>query len=403
MARPMPRRAPVTTASLPVRSKAVHDAGSLGCLAVDEDFITRRRSPERRRPRRPRRAARPADQPVGRDDAVGDQLDRPLEVGAVVQPGADQGEFAPEEAVQVDLAGLRVDGHQAQPAAHAEDVDRGVHARGRAGHLEGDVGARAAGPLARPAAHVVGGRVPGGQPEPLGDGRAGTASGSATRTSAPRDRATSAMRRPTGPPPTTTTRSPARTSARPHVVHGDRGGLDQRRPVQGEQVGQADEGRGGHGPALLHRAGRVDADEVEARGRCAGGRRGRRGRSPSQRSGITVTASPGVPALDTRADANDPAGHLVPEDGGRVDPGVHVAVEDVQVGAADADERGGDLHLAGAGLDGRLPARARGHGVAGTPLPLAAQRSPRRSPRCSWGGALLTCTICSDIWNACIA
>lgn len=48
-----------------------------------------------------------------------------------------------------------------------------------------------------------------------------------------------------------------------HVVHGHGGGLHEGGPVQGEGGGQADEGVRGDGPALLHRARGIDADEVE--------------------------------------------------------------------------------------------------------------------------------------------
>jgi len=74
---------------------------------------------------------------------------------------------------------------------------------------------------------------------------------------------------------------------------------------------------------------------------------GRAGVVPAQRHhGDRVT---GPPALHAGADAQDPAGHLVPEDSRGGDPGVHVAVEDVQIGAADTGVGGCQFHLSGAG------------------------------------------------------
>ena len=70
------------------------------------------------------------------------------------------------------------------------------------------------------------------------------------------------------------------------------------------------------------------------------------GQVPSQRSGMTVTGSPTLHAGDPVTDRGDRAAHLVADDGRDLDPGVHVAVEDVQVGAAEAGIGNLDLHLA---------------------------------------------------------
>ena len=63
------------------------------------------------------------------------------------------------------------------------------------------------------------------------------------------------------------------------------------------------------------------------------------GHVPSQASGITVTRVADRPAGDAVAEGGDGAAHLVPEHQGRLHPGVHVAVQDVQVGAAEPGVR----------------------------------------------------------------
>jgi len=61
------------------------------------------------------------------------------------------------------------------------------------------------------------------------------------------------------------------------------------------------------------------------------------------------------------AQGRNPARHLVPDDPVLADTGVHVAVEDVHIGAADADEGDIHRHLARSGfarcdgLDGEVP------------------------------------------------
>ena len=78
------------------------------------------------------------------------------------------------------------------------------------------------------------------------------------------------------------------------------------------------------------------------------GQAGRAGAVPAQRHDGDRVA--GRPALDARAERGDRGRTSRARDGGRGDPGVHVAVEDVQVGAADADVGDGDVDLPGPGL-----------------------------------------------------
>ena len=62
------------------------------------------------------------------------------------------------------------------------------------------------------------------------------------------------------------------------------------------------------------------------------------GQVPSQSSGITVTASPAAHPVDAGPDRLDRAAHLVAEGQRAAHAGIHVAVQDVQVRAAEAGE-----------------------------------------------------------------
>ena len=62
------------------------------------------------------------------------------------------------------------------------------------------------------------------------------------------------------------------------------------------------------------------------------------GQVPHHSRGITVTGSPTVPRVDAWSDLGDASGHLVAENGGQGDALIHVSVQDVQVGPADAGE-----------------------------------------------------------------
>ncbi len=77
------------------------------------------------------------------------------------------------------------------------------------------------------------------------------------------------------------------------------------------------------------------------------------GQVPSQARGITVTASPAAQPSTPAPDRLDRAGHLVPEDERTSHARIHVAPEDVEVGAAQSDVGNADLNLTVPGLDGR--------------------------------------------------
>jgi len=69
---------------------------------------------------------------------------------------------------------------------------------------------------------------------------------------------------------------------------------------------------------------------------------------------------PGRPVVDTRAERRNRARHLVSQDGGHANALIHRAVEDMQVGAADAAVRDLYLYLPGRGFN--RPALAQGNG-----------------------------------------
>jgi hypothetical protein len=60
----------------------------------------------------------------------------------------------------------------------------------------------------------------------------------------------------------------------------------------------------------------------------------------------------GLPAVNAVAEFGDSSGHFVADDAWRIDARVHIAVIDVQVGAADSGVRNVDPHESGAGRFG---------------------------------------------------
>src|SRR3954451_2624418 len=85
IARPIPRRAPVTTAVRPVRSNRV--GSDIGTSAVDQDLDHAAVLQRGERLGGPVERVHLGDQRVGRHGATGHQLDGALEVNALVYPG----------------------------------------------------------------------------------------------------------------------------------------------------------------------------------------------------------------------------------------------------------------------------------------------------------------------------
>ena len=136
--------------------------------------------------------------------------------------------------------------------------------------------------------------------------------------------------------------------ARPHVVHGHGGGLDQGGVRQRQMLAAGGRACGaGTVQRALHRAGGVDADEGQAVADVRVTRRGRRGTSPHQRQrhdGDRVADRPaGHPVTDARRSGRTSRVRSPP---GRPTRWSMCAVQDVQVGAADAGVGHLDPHLA---------------------------------------------------------
>ena len=165
--------------------------------------------------------------------------------------GAEQLELAPEEPVQVDRSRLRVDGDHDQPAADGQDVDRGGDARRRSRTPRTRCRRR------RPRSSSFDERRRRrSSPDRAPRRRARRRPGAGTRRPRPagpvrrRRCATAAISTPTGPPPTTTTCSPAPHVRAPDVVDGDRGRFDERRVLQRQVRRQREDEVGRDVPAL---------------------------------------------------------------------------------------------------------------------------------------------------------
>ena len=157
----------------------------------------------------------------------------------------------------------------------------------------------------------------------------------------PAERATAAISRPIGPPPTTTTcspggarrgvrRAPRRRSARPAPRPGSRcpqAGGRARRPARSRRTASTRARRSPGRPA----GDRVRRATSASRAHAARDERHHRRRIADR------------PALDTVAGRRNAPRHLVAEHRRHRDSRVHRAVEDVEVGAA--DPRVGDLEL----------------------------------------------------------
>ena len=161
------------------------------------------------------------------------------------------------------------------------------------------------------------------------------------------------MRTPTGPPPTTTTFSPAASAARATSC------TAPRRPARRapRRAGTARPATAPGGPAARSRAAASTPGSRYRRSpgdrRCGHGRPGTSAHWPHQRSGITVTGSPAAQSADTRC-----PGHATrPDISCPMTPGPRpgrpcAPCQDVQVGAADADVGDRELHLPGPGRAG---------------------------------------------------
>ena len=141
---------------------------------------------------------------------------------------------------------------------------------------------------------------------------------------------------------------------------GDGDGFNQRGVEQGQIIGQRVQGVRRHRPEALHGAGGVDADELEF-GADVGVAAPAGGADAAGRERPDGNAVAGRPAVDAGADGGDGARTFVADHLRELDPVVHVAVEQMEVGTADPAMGDLDLDLArgggdgGAGSDGDCP------------------------------------------------
>ena len=272
---------------------------------------------------------------------------------ALVDPGAQQSQLSPEHALQVDLPRRRVDRDDDDRAAHLGESGGAEHRGGGSGYLEHDVGPGTRRPLLDPrdAGSVVA-RVERREPECLdlaptggvelddddvgsempGDGRDQHADRPAADARQPyrRARAPTAARR--GPRPRRARRARRGRAACPPAAR--RGSRPARSTDSCRAPGESmpmkfrfwqmcwlPARQAGTGPVPVER------------------HHGDRGRRPPSRS------------RRRRWRRSSP---LIswPKISGKRDPGIHRAVQDVQVGAAEPDVRHSDLHLTRGGRSG---------------------------------------------------
>ena len=299
IARPSPRRAPVTTARRPRRSKLERPAG---CPAAGHGVRPARQSMRTFITRPPwarlsnaagasASAVGPRDQRVHRDRPLHQEVDGGREVGALVDACAEDLQLLPEDPLHVDLPRFRVDADRHEPAAGAEGVHREVEAGLGAGHLEGHCRAGALRPGLEPGGQVRRAGVDDLETQLLRRPSAGRGRARPGAPRAPRARATTAMSTPMGPPPTTRTDSPADERGAYDVVVGHRDRLDERRGAQRQVGWQRHQELLRHVPELLHRPGGVDADEVQA---VADVGVARHGTSGTGRTSAAASPSPGL-------------------------------------------------------------------------------------------------------------
>ena len=128
------------------------------------------------------------------------------------------------------------------------------------------------------------------------------------------------------------------------IVHRHRRRLHQRRVIERKRIGQGHQRVGGHGPPLLHRAGRVDTDKIKVLAHMPMAAHTRRTRPiPAQRHHRhRITRRP---ALHTFTHPHHPPRHLMPDHHRSLHPTIHITMENMQIRATDPHIRGRQLHL----------------------------------------------------------
>ena len=214
MAYPMPRFAPVTTARRPVRSNMLvtRDLRGLSRLHVDEDLHGPAFFEVAERRLDLGEGHDPGDELAGRYDARADELDRGIEVGPLVDPGADDVSSRQKILWRSTGRGVGMDGHHDDRAPDLGQSGGGATA---AAAPETSKTTSAPAPAVHSSSQESRSRLRGKAAKPSFAARAlRVGSSSTTVTSPPKSLATVAMRSPIGPPPRTTTLSPESTSPR---------------------------------------------------------------------------------------------------------------------------------------------------------------------------------------------
>ncbi len=186
---------------------------------------------------------------------------------------------------------------------------------------------------------------------------------SLTTTRAPRCRHTIAMSAPMGPPPKTSTASPAFTSARRTSCVATASGSITAASSSSSDAGTRSRRSVGTVPVLLHAARLLHAEHAQAiaeigRAHAAGAA----GAAHAQRLHHHALARAEARGARRLGDLGQ---RLVADDAAARDAVVEVALEDVQIGAADADAPHAQQRLAGRrlrhrrGADAELPRRPR--------------------------------------------
>ena len=293
----MPRRQPVTSATLPDRSNIRVRLG----VQSSRIFIDAPASMAANALRHAVERHDVGDQRVARDRAGCEQALRLPRSPRARTPVRRSASARARRRGRGRRAAARR-GCRPPPAVRVPPGNRSrCHPGRRAGDLERDVRAGARRPVVDPRRGVLCRGVDRHEADSAAAISRRPAFGSKTRTSAPRERATVAISRPIGPASDDDGALPGGERRAAHVVHGDRRRLGQRRRLQREVGGQADEHR---------RRARSSATASTRARRCRGSSGGSRcARRRSARGAVAARDErhdgggvPDRPALDAVAD-----------------------------------------------------------------------------------------------------
>ena len=268
IARPIPRRAPVTSASLTgreveaasclrPRSRSRIFSAVAGFQRVERlgHAVERHDRGDQRR----RSGSRPS---ASRRTAVSKST-------RLVDTGAEQRQFPPEDAEAGRPRAARGGSPTTTSAPAGAEASTAVATPAAVPETSNATSAPAPSVQSLDPSRGVGcRRVDGGQAERLDDCAPAYGSGSKTTTWAPARRATIAMSRPIGPAADDDGCSPGGEPRAPHVVHRDRHRLGERGVLSDRPRGRRTSEVSRHVPGDCMEPGRVDPQEDRAGGRC---------------------------------------------------------------------------------------------------------------------------------------